>query len=127
MNTLIIVADAQRARLFRLAHRAASPDPVELIEIDSIQNAPDGDATPDFPERVAVHAARFARHHVCNPVIVTSPPAVSRGLLLELERQLPQTYILPLARDLSALEPSALLLSLERSLIRPEPGHLPAV
>ena len=127
MNTLIIVADTQRARLFRLAHRAGSREPLELIEIDSIQNASEAHAALDFPVRVAEHAATFARYHVCNPVIVTAPLATSRTLLRELERQLPETYILPLACDLSAVEPSELLPSLQRSLIRPEPGHLPAV
>ena len=71
LNSLIIVADASRARLFRTAQTNVVAEPVELIEIDAVEAeapaAPAGaDAAPadavlsDRSRRVASRAAQFA-------------------------------------------------------------------
>jgi protein required for attachment to host cells len=128
MNSLIIVADASRARLFRIAKASGSEDSNELIELDSVRDTgaiAGQTAAPRFAERIARQAARFALHHVCNPVVVAAPPGTSRPLLDALERQLPETYIRSIVRDMTALEPPELLHDLQQSLARPEPGTAP--
>jgi hypothetical protein len=128
MNNLIIVADASHARLFRLAKTAESEelipiDPMAEAGVNAREHAPA--APEDFAERIARQAAQFARYHVCNPVVVAAPAGTSERLLAELERQLPQTYIRSIVRDMAALEPAELLHVLRQSLKRSEPGTTP--
>jgi hypothetical protein len=101
MNSLVIVADPSRARLFRTAATNLAEVPIELIEVGSLQaceprvrdprretqgaggEADNGssETLPGFAHRVAVGAAQFAHDHFCNPFIVVSDQPVSAALL----------------------------------------------
>jgi hypothetical protein len=130
MNSLIIVADASRARLFRTAQTNVAEDPIELVEIDAVE----ADANPQesgpsnlcladsshgdrdlgrFALQLAERVARFAEFHLCNPVIVTAAREVSSALIAELEHRLPNGYIHRVTGDFAGLSPRALMHELQ--------------
>lgn len=141
LNSLVIVADASRARLFRTAQTNVVAEPVELIEIDAIQrpearvggsdpdwassprsaNRPDADhvdAPPDdslsgFSRQIAERAARFAHYHFCNPVIVAAPVDVHAAIQTELARELPRVYTRSVIDDIAQLPPRQLMHDLQ--------------
>jgi hypothetical protein len=56
LNSLIIAADASRARLFRTAQTNLEQAPVELLEIAAVERAPTTSNNPDAgsePQRKA--------------------------------------------------------------------------
>jgi protein required for attachment to host cells len=137
MNSLIIVVDASRARLFRTAHASIAETSLELIEIEALEypearaepggtpasegaprDAVDrGEAQSDglrgFARRIAVRAALFARYHFCNPVIVAAPQAIAASLLTEIERELPQVYVRLVSGEVAELPERELLRELQ--------------
>ncbi len=124
MNSLIIVADASRARLFRTAQTNVVAEPVELIEIDAVAAgapaAPDpGAASADPPlsglaRRVAERAAQFAHYHFCNPVIVAAPDEVYAAIQTELARELPHVYTRSVIGNVAELPPRQLMHDLQQ-------------
>lgn len=121
MNSLIIVADASRARLFRTAQTNVAAEPVELIEIDAVDaHAPAADAAPadaalsDLSRRVAACAAQFAHYHFCNPVIVAAPDDVYAAIQRELARELPHVSTRSVIADVAELPPRQLMHDLQR-------------
>ena len=137
MNSLVIAVQPARACIYRTAHPNDVHAPVELIEIDTIsaQNDAGGggrsaisgvpaqnstSAAPLsngakrlFAHRIAERAAAFAHEHFCNPVILTASEGLSDLLLVELEHELPRTYIRSVAADVSNLNQRELLRALE--------------
>lgn len=131
LNSLVIAADASRARLFRTAQTNRGAEPVELIEIEVIEaEAPvpessrcDGSVADrshggrdlaSFATRVAERVARFAQYHFCNPVVVAATHEVSSALLVELEHRLSNVYIHRITGDFAGLQPRALMHELLR-------------
>jgi protein required for attachment to host cells len=134
MNSLVIAADASRARLFRTAQTNVGEHPVELIEIDVLDDseaqAHDAVELRRFAEQIAERAAQFARYHFCNPVVLAAPSAVSSVMLAELERKLSNVYIHPIIGDMARLPARALMLALQEraAFISPlpsAPGSIP--
>ena len=146
MNSLVIVADAARARLFRTAATTCTEAPVELIEIGSLNasETPDRslgkegepesrgaeaapvDALPRFANRIAVRAAQFAHYHFCNPFIVVSDEPVSAALLRELAHELPNAHVRRVTADVAQLPPRDLMQELqERAAFTPLPARTP--
>jgi protein required for attachment to host cells len=141
LNSLIIVADASRARLFRTAQTNVVAEPVELIEIDAIERpeARVGGSDPDepfapcsasasaahhaearddaplsgFAHEIAVRAARFAHYHFCNPVIVAAPGDVYTAIQAELARELPHVYTRSVIGDIAQLPSRQLMHDLQ--------------
>ena len=130
LNSLIIVADASRARFFRTAQTNVPREPVELIEVDALQRSETadeastlagqrsagtraaegaGDELRQFARQIANRAARFAEYHFCNPVIVAGDVEVSSFVQAELGHELPGVYTRPIAGDVASLPPRALL------------------
>jgi hypothetical protein len=137
LNSLLIVADASRARLFRTAQTNVAAEPVELIEIDAVERpegrvgAADPDEAPSpsgatasdphhveargdaplggFAHQTAVRAARFAHYHFCNPVIVAAPGDVYTAIQAELARELPHVYTRSVIGDFAQLPPRQLM------------------
>lgn len=137
MNSLIIVADASRARLFRTAQTNVAEAPVELVELDSVEapvreaahrdrglaDRAQSDADLDsFAIRVAERVARFASHHFCNPVVVTAPQELSASLVAELEYRLSDGCIHRIAGDFSGLPAPELLHELQKREAFGSPG-----
>jgi protein required for attachment to host cells len=146
MNSLIIVADASRARLFRTAATDVAEPAVELIEIDSLnasepsdgaprqdERTANGEAEPGpseslrrFADRIAVHAAQFAHGHFCNPLIVVSDQPVSTAILAGLARELPNVHIRRVTADVAQLPPRELMQELQqRAAFTPLPARTP--
>jgi protein required for attachment to host cells len=141
LNSLIIVADASRARLFRTAQTNIVAEPVELIEIDAIDcpagrigpananeasspygvsasDAPHVEARGDAPlsgfaRQIAARAAQFAHYHFCNPVIVAAPADVYMAIQAELARELPHVYTRSVIGDIAELPPRQLMHDLQ--------------
>jgi protein required for attachment to host cells len=140
LNSLIIVADASRARLYRTAQTNVAAEPVELIEIDAVERpeardaasdpertssprsadrsahhveAPGGDSLSGFSRQVAERAARFAHYHFCNPVIVAAPGEVYTAIQRELARELPHVYTRSVIGDVAQLPPRQLMHDLQ--------------
>jgi hypothetical protein len=141
LNSLIIVADASRARLFRTAQTNIAAEPVELIEIEAIEGPekrvgqPDIDPSarltaeaagarpPDarrdaplsaFAQRIAQCAAGFAQYHFCNPVIVAGPGDIYAAIQSALARELPHVYTRSVIGDIAQLPPRQLLRDLQQ-------------
>jgi hypothetical protein len=135
LNSLVIVADASRARLFRTAQTNVPSEPVELIEVDALQRsetlgeaptagrrhsihtgAPEGqrDELRQFARNIANRAARFAEYHFCSPVIVAGELDVSSAVQDELGRELPGVYTRAFSGDAASLPPRELLRDLAR-------------
>ncbi len=127
MNSLIIVAGGTGARLFRTARTNNTSVPVELLQLaalvdpeasgDGVAGAPAGSGgreSPRFAHQIAENVARFARDHVCNPVILVTPQASSSLLLGEIERELPKgVYVRSLVGELTELTPTEVLQDLQ--------------
>jgi protein required for attachment to host cells len=127
LNSLVIVADASRARLFRTAQTNVAAEPVELIEIDAIERpprsanrsnadhvaAPGDDSLSGFSRQIAERAARFAHYHLCNPVIVAAPGDVYAAIQTELARELPRVYTRSVIGDIAQLPPHQLMHDLQ--------------
>jgi hypothetical protein len=146
MNSLVIVADASRARLFRTAATNLAEAPIELIEVGSLQaceprvrdprretqgaggEADNGssETLPGFAHRVAVGAAQFAHDHFCNPFIVVSDQPVSAALLAALAHEVPNGHIRRVTADVVQLPPRELMRELERrAAFIPLPARTP--
>jgi hypothetical protein len=115
LNSLIIVADLSRARLFRTAQTTAGDEPLELIELAHLERSDSegrGSSTENpspFSRHVARRAAQFAEHHFCNPVITVADTGVLPALSNELESALPSVYLRSVYADLTDLGPPELL------------------
>jgi protein required for attachment to host cells len=130
LNSLVIAADASRARLYRTAHPNDLESEVELIEMDTIgrfepHEAPaearqgcsadearsahgspvklQGDELPDFARRIAQRTAKFAQFHYCNPVVILATADMYPALLDELARELPHVYVRSVIGDTARL------------------------
>lgn len=146
MNSLVIVADASRARLFRTAVTPVANAPVELVEIESLHatETPDqslrmdaradatgagsasAEALPRFANRIAVRAAEFAHYHFCNPFIVVSDESVSTAILGELAHELPNSHVRRVMANVADLPPRELMQELqERAAFTPLPARTP--
>lgn len=145
MNSLIIVADAARARLFRTAKTGDVEAAVELVEVEaldasrwrelgnsaesqekaSLSSASDGEVVR-FARQVAGRAAQFAHYHFCNPLIVVASLPLSTLLFGELERELPNAHVRRVTGDLVELPPSELMRQLQaRTAFTPLPARTP--
>jgi protein required for attachment to host cells len=132
MNSLVIVADAARARLFRTAKTSDAEAAVELVEVDALEAtnaAPAGAADeglPRFARKVAAHAAQFAHYHFCNPCIVVASLPVSTAIFGELERELPNAHVRRVTGEMAELPPRELMRQLlERAAFTPLPAKTP--
>jgi len=141
MNSLVLVADAASARLFRTANSGVAKAPIELIEMDAIHapGAAGQDASMEraslsdgaralalFARDIADRAAEFAHYHFCNPIIVVAGPGVSASILSELERALPNAHIRRVTGDMAALSAPELMHELlERAAFTPLPAKTP--
>ena len=146
MNSLVIVADASCARLFRTAATDATQAPVELIEVGSLHlsetedRSPPKDARvegrvgepapvetlPRFANRIAVRAAQFAHYHFCNPFIVVSEEPESAAILGELAHELPNAHVRRVTADVAQLPPRELMRALqERAAFTPPTARTP--
>jgi protein required for attachment to host cells len=135
MNSLIIVADAARARLFRTApinvtdsqpSTEHGEEQVELIEVDALDareaplGQPESAEAHDelerrrFAQQVVERVARFAQYHFCNPVIVAAPQPVASSIVDELGREVRNTYVRTFIGDFEELPPGAVLDDLQR-------------
>jgi hypothetical protein len=125
LNSLIIAADASRARLFRTAQTNLEQTPVELLEVDAIErgsttsNKADAGSEPQRKEelrayvrQIAERGAHFAEYHFCNPIIVSATHGVSPLLVEALEREVPHVYLRSVSGDAASLPTSELLDSL---------------
>jgi hypothetical protein len=117
LNSLIIVADASRARLFRTAQTNEVAEPVELIEIEAIEGPEQRLGGPDalngFARQIARCAAGFAQYHFCNPVIVAAPGDIYDAIQSALARELPHAYTRSVIGDIAQLPPRKLLRDLQ--------------
>lgn len=111
-NSLIIVADAASARLYRLAQTSCAESPLDPIEVATLDAAPDPRQL--FAQRIARRAADFAACHACNPLIVAATPELLAPLLVELEGEVPSVYVRPLAGQFMQRPPSELMAELVR-------------
>ena len=146
MNSLVIVSDAECARMFRTAKTAAPKAPVELVEIETIHASPagpheaargaraaaagtapaaGGELAP-FATQIAARAAQFAHYHFCNPVLVVASETVSTAIFAELERALPNAHVRRVVADLGALRAPEILRQLEdAAAFEPWPANTP--
>jgi hypothetical protein len=117
LNSLIIVVDASRARLFRTAQTNIAAEPVELIEIEAIEGpakcVEGPDALNGFARQIAGCAALFAHYHFCNPVIVAAPSDIYDAIESELARELPHVQTRGVIGDIAQLPPRQLLRDLQ--------------
>ena len=141
MNSLVLVADAACARLFRTANSGVGKAPIELVEIDAIHASEAVRERPSmkhesvdagaselalFARNIADKAAEFAHYHFCNPVIVVAGPEVSAAILSELERALPNAHIRRVLGDIAELSAPELMEELlERAAFTPLPAQTP--
>ena len=131
MNSLVIVADLARARLFRTAKTSDAEAAVELVEVETIgaATAPAsaaGDELRPFARQIAQHAAQFAHYHFCNPVIVVASLPVSTAIFAELERELPNAHVCRVTADMAELPPRELMRQLlQRAAFTPLPAKTP--
>ena len=140
MNSLVLVADAASARLFRTANSGVGNAPIELVEIDAIRASGAGQGTSMkresptagakelalFARNIADRAAEFAHYHFCNPIIVVAGPDVSAAILSELERALPNAHIRRVMGDMAELSAPELMRELlERAAFTPLPAKTP--
>jgi protein required for attachment to host cells len=132
MNSLVIVADAARARLFRTAKTSDAEAAVELLEVEALDAndaAPAsavGDELPRFAKQIASHAAQFAHYHFCNPFIVVASLPVSTAIFGELERELPNAHVRRVTAEMGGLPPRELMQKLlERAAFTPLPAKTP--
>jgi hypothetical protein len=132
MNSLVIVADAARARLFRTAKTSDAEAAVELVEVETLgagAAAPAsaaGDELRPFARQIAQHAAQFAHYHFCNPVIVVASLPVSTAIFAELERELPNAHVCRVTADMAELPPRELMRQLrQRAAFTPLPARTP--
>jgi hypothetical protein len=132
MNSLVIVADAARARLFRTAKTGDAEAAVELVEVEgldtddaALSSAADGELTR-FARQIASHAAQFAHYHFCNPVIVVASLPVSTAIFAELERELPNAHVRRVTSDMGDLPPRELMRKLlQQAAFSPLPAQTP--
>jgi hypothetical protein len=132
MNSLVIVADAARARLFRTAKTSDAEGGVELVEVGMLgaepaaaASAADEELRP-FARQIARHAAQFAHYHFCNPVIVVASLPVSTAIFAELERELPNAHVCRVTGDMAELPARELMRQLLlRSVFTPLPARTP--
>jgi hypothetical protein len=134
MNSLVIVADAARARLFRTAKTSDVEAAVELVEVETLGAAAApasaaGDELRPFARQIAQHAAHFAHYHFCNPLIVVASLPVSTAIFAELERELPNAHVCRVTADMAELPPRELMRQLrQRAAFTPlpmkTPGHI---
>lgn len=132
MNSLVIVADAARARLFRTAKTSDAEEGVELVEVEMLraepaaaESAADEELRP-FARQVAQHTAQFAHYHFCNPVIVVASLPVSTAIFAELERELPNAHVCRVTGDMAELPPRELMRQLlQRAAFTPLPARTP--
>jgi protein required for attachment to host cells len=137
MNSLVIVADASRARLFRTAATNVAEPTIELIEIDSLNAAEPPDQAPRqdelaangeaenvpseslrrFADRIAIHTAQFAHGHFCNPFIVVSDQPVSAAILAGLARELPNVHVRRVTADVAQMPPRELMQELQQRAV----------
>lgn len=132
MNSLVIVADAARARLFRTAKTSDAEAAVELLEVEALDAkgaAPAsavGNELPRFAKQIASHAAQFAHYHFCNPFIVVASLPVSTAIFGELERELPNAHVRRVTAEMGGLPPRELMQKLlERAAFTPLPAKAP--
>jgi hypothetical protein len=128
MNSLVIVADATCARLFRTAKTGDAEAAVELVEIDALDASASAaeDALPSLAKQVAAHAAQFAHYHFCNPLIVAASLPVSTAIFGELERALPNAHVRRVTGDMAHLPPRELMQQLQaRAAFTPLPARTP--
>jgi protein required for attachment to host cells len=132
MNSLVIVADTARARLFRTAKTSDAEVGIELLEVealdakDAIPTSAVGDDLPRFARQIASHAAQFAHYHFCNPFIVVASPPVSMAIFGELERELPNAHVRRVTAEMGELPPRELIRELlERAAFTPLPARTP--
>jgi protein required for attachment to host cells len=132
MNSLVIVADAARARLFRTAKTSDAEAAVELVEVEALDAgdaAPSSavdDELPRFARQIASHAAQFAHYHFCNPFIVVASLPVSTAIFGELERELPNVHVRRVTGEMVELPPRELMHELlERAAFTPLPARTP--
>jgi protein required for attachment to host cells len=129
INSLIIVADASRARLFRTAGTNVAEAPIELVEVGAVEAAArdprprDGGLAQgthggrdfrDFAVQIAQEVASFAQYHFCNPVVLVATREVSSTLMDELEHRLSNVNLHRVSGDLTGLPPPALLQELQQ-------------
>jgi hypothetical protein len=135
MNSLVIVADVARARLFRTAKTSDAEAAIELVEIDALDapgaehaappSAADAELRP-FARQIAQHAAQFAHYHFCNPVIVVASLPVSMAIFGELERELPNAHVCRVTGDMAELPPRELVRQLvQRAAFTPLSAKTP--
>jgi hypothetical protein len=108
-NSLIIAADASRARLFRTAHPNVDQTSLELLEVEAIDRAGHDEELRAFARQIAERAAHFAQYHLCNPIIVSATHAVSPLLSVELEQELPHVYVRSVSGEMASLPAPELL------------------
>jgi protein required for attachment to host cells len=143
MNSLIIVADAARARLFRTAKTGDVEAAIELVEIEALDasrwrgesNRAEAQASPSsasddevvqFARQVAGRAAQFAHYHFCNPVIIVASLPLSTAMFAELERELPNAHVRRVTGDMAQLPPRELMRQLQaRAAFTPLPARTP--
>ncbi|MEY4546867.1 MAG: hypothetical protein RL685_3062 [Pseudomonadota bacterium] len=138
LNSLIIVADAARARLFRTGQTNAEAAPVELIEVDTVElHGPrlEGSKASDphsaagaptvrgesrqsaerrcFADQIAEKVAKFAQYHFCNPIIVAADHEMAALIIDEVERQVRDTYVRSFIGDFAEQQPHAILAHLQ--------------
>jgi hypothetical protein len=129
-NSLIIVADASSARLFRTAQTNDPTRPVELIEVASVRagDSATSDTTRATPEaapgparaqgslfqRVADLAAAFAQYHFCSPIIVAAEQDAAPELADALVRHLPNVPVRPIHTDMAGWPANDVLRELQR-------------
>lgn len=109
-NSLVIVADAACARLYRLAQTSCAESPLDPIEVAALNAA--HDPRQLFAQRIARCAAEFAAHHACNPLIVAATPELLALLLVQLEGEVPNVYVRPLAGHFMQRPPNELMAEL---------------
>jgi len=141
MNSLVLVANAASARLFRTANSGVPKAPIELIEMGAIHSsgaAEQGVSTKREPlsvsakelallaRGIADKAAEFAHFHFCNPIIVVARLDVSAAILSELERALPNAHIRRVSGDMAELDaPEIMQRLLDQAAFSPLPGQTP--
>lgn len=130
MNSLVIVADATHARMFRTARTESAQLPVELVEIDAVhapqQGRTAGEGLAEVVHQVAARAAAFSRHHFCNPILVVANAAVCSAILAALERELPNAHVRRVLAELATLAAPEIMRHLEeRGAFDPWPANTP--
>jgi hypothetical protein len=128
MNSLVIVADAASARLFRTAKISDAEAGAELVEVGALEASASTseEALSTLAKQIAARAAEFAHHHFCNPFIVVASSPVSMSILAELERQLPNAHVRRVTGDLVRLPLGELMQQLqERAAFTPLPARTP--